>query len=266
MALAFSHLKFLLDISKSGIISGPVSMMEFGEQIWFGDVNYDEIIKIAKILGHSGDRLKEIESAYNGYVDQFSKDDQNQKDRAFFGFAELYYKILFNVKKIDAIDLHGTEKSKKHDLNTQVNVEEQYEIVTNFGTGEHVFNQYMFFKNMHDLTKVGGFMMHSMPNQGCYDHGFFNYHPTFLFDLAKANGYDVLAVVLSDLSQKPPVLLNIDRVKYVEMAVQRRLSKYSALFTLFRKTRDAAFVTPQQGFYDNALPDNLRMAWLQLER
>ncbi len=266
MALAFPHLKFLLEVAKAGVITGPIDIMEFGEQQWFGDMHPKEILAITKTLNLPPERVATIEKEFNEHVAQFNSGPEIEKTRAMFKFAKLFYKTTFNAQKISAIDLHGTDIAINHDLNTQFDVKEQFDLLTNLGTGEHVFNQYMFFKNMHELTKTGGFMLHSFPNQGCYDHGFFNYHPTFVFDLADANKYQVVSAAYVDLTKKPALLMNIDRKKYVEMAVQKKLSDYSALLVLFKKTSDEPFAIPQQGYYTNNLPDDLRKAWQNLDR
>jgi hypothetical protein len=41
----------------------------------------------------------------------------------------------------------------------------KYQLVTNFGTTEHVANQNQAMKIIHDLTAVGGVMVHNLPMQ-----------------------------------------------------------------------------------------------------
>ena len=61
-----------------------------------------------------------------------------------------------------------------------------------------IFNQFNVFKTIHDLTKPGGFIFHQLPGQGYYDHGFYNYQPTFFFDLAEANDYSMIGFWMYD--------------------------------------------------------------------
>jgi hypothetical protein len=238
-------------------------MMEFGEQNWFGDVSYSYIEGIPKSLGMSSDmtswvkqEMVRIKSAYPTPA------------LGSFDLAKLFYKIIFNYKSYAAIDLHGTSVAQKFDLNQELPISDRYDVVTNIGTGEHVFNQYMFFKNMHDVTKENGLMINVMPNQGCYDHGFFNYHPTFIFDLAHANQYNLLALYYSDPSQKPPALTRItSREDYIRLAIDNKLSRYSGLHALLRKpATHAKFQIPRQGYYDNQLSPELKEAWSKMER
>ena len=160
--------------------------MEFGEQNWFGDVPLGEIINIARAIGLSEDEVAKVEGKLQAIVDHHESNPNH-----LFDIAKVFYKVLLDYSKYSSIDLHGTGESKKFDLNHPLKLSEQFDLVTNIGTSEHVFNQLMFFENMHNVTKPSGSMVHSLPNQGCYDHGFYNYHPTFIFDLALANQYTI---------------------------------------------------------------------------
>jgi hypothetical protein len=64
-----------------------------------------------------------------------------------------------------------------------------YQLVTNFGTTEHIANQLNAFKVIHELTAPGGVMLHHLPMQGMLNHGLVNYNPKFFWMLARSNGY-----------------------------------------------------------------------------
>ena len=93
-----------------------------------------------------------------------------------------------------AIDLNTNMNSIIMDLNrnfsNDYNFDEQFDLVTNNGTGEHVFDQKIVFENMHNLTKVGGIMLNILPFYMALNHGFFNFHPVLFRDLAYANNYN----------------------------------------------------------------------------
>lgn len=264
MALAYSHIKLLLEYKISGLfdIAKP-SIMEFGEQNWKGEVSHTYLGEIPKILGMPQESTIWVKNEM-----ALIQSIHPSPSHASFDLAKLFYKIVFNYGSYTAIDLHGTIVALKHDLNHPLPITERYDVVTNIGTGEHVFNQYMFFKNLHDVTKESGLMIHAMPNQGCYDHGFFNYHPTFIFDLALANQYELLALYHSDPNQYPPILSRISsREDYIRMAVDKNLSNYSGLHALFRKPAShMEFQIPRQGYYDNQLSPELKEAWRNLKR
>jgi len=67
-----------------------------------------------------------------------------------------------------------------------------FDLVTNYGTTEHVANQLNAFKIIHDLTKPGGLMVHHVPAQGHLNHGLFNYNAKFFWMLCRSNGYKVI--------------------------------------------------------------------------
>lgn len=66
------------------------------------------------------------------------------------------------------------------------------DLVTDFGTTEHVFNIGECWRTMHQLVKVGGFIVGEKITQGDTNHGFYNLQPTFITSFARTNGYDVV--------------------------------------------------------------------------
>jgi hypothetical protein len=63
----------------------------------------------------------------------------------------------------------------------------------NFGTTEHILNQFNCFKVIHDATKVGGYIFHSsLPALGYVDHGYITYTGRCFFDIAGFNEYEVV--------------------------------------------------------------------------
>jgi SAM-dependent methyltransferase len=98
----------------------------------------------------------------------------------------------FGCTRYCAIDASGGADVLTFDLNRDLardhDFHETFDLVTNLGTLEHCFNQAAGFENMHRLCRPGGLMIHCLPTQGLVNHGFYNYHPRFVADLASANG------------------------------------------------------------------------------
>lgn len=97
--------------------------------------------------------------------------------------------------KYAAIDIDGSPGSIPLDLNydsAPSHVLGKYQLVTNFGTTEHVANQLNAFKIIHDLVACGGVMMHHLPMHGTLNHGLLNHNPKFCWILARGNGYRVV--------------------------------------------------------------------------
>jgi hypothetical protein len=62
-------------------------------------------------------------------------------------------------------------------------------LLTNFGTTEHIANQFNAFKAAHDLMGVGSVAIHHVPFSGMLNHCLINYHPKFFFSLIVNNRY-----------------------------------------------------------------------------
>jgi SAM-dependent methyltransferase len=75
----------------------------------------------------------------------------------------------------------------------------RFDLVTNFGTAEHLFGQYNLFRAMHDALAVGGHFYLQLPTVGFTNHGYFTYHPRAFHDLAIANGYTVVDLSYTDV-------------------------------------------------------------------
>lgn len=69
---------------------------------------------------------------------------------------------------------------------------EPFDLVTDFGTGEHIFDQAQVWRTMHALTKPGGYMVFDRPSQGYPGHCYYLTDPGLFRDIAQANGYVVL--------------------------------------------------------------------------
>lgn len=264
MALAHPHVALFWTLRKTGII-GPgktASMLEFGEQNWFGDVDPRELHGFLNEFVFSEPVKAELRDRLNHFI------AAPREGQWLFDLAKFFYRMTLGEHSYRAIDLHGTPVAEQLDLNFPLPFPDQFDVVTNLGTGEHVFNQFQVYQSAHDRTKPGGIMIHSLPNQGCYDHGFYNYHPTFVFDLSRENRYQIVTLLYCDGITTPSTLIPLpDRSTYVKLALERKLSNYSGLLTVLRRPRDdAPFAIPRQGYYDNQLPPELAAAWMRLPR
>ena len=109
------------------------------------------------------------------------------------GFASKLFKACgFEYR---ALDIFDGDDVILFDLNLHPVPQElagRFDLVTNFGTTEHLINQYLAMKSIHELTKSGGCIYHHLPMGGYHSHGYFNYNPMFFEHLARANNYEVL--------------------------------------------------------------------------
>lgn len=96
---------------------------------------------------------------------------------------------IFEGYKTEFFDLNSGDLQERHIGH--------FDLVLNFGTTEHVLGQFNAFKIIHEAAAVGGLICHDLPMTGHLDHGFFNYNPMLLVDLAEANGYEILKLSFS---------------------------------------------------------------------
>jgi SAM-dependent methyltransferase len=104
-----------------------------------------------------------------------------------------FYK-LFGATSYRSIDLTDARADFAYNLNDPIPRMGTFDIITDFGTAEHVFNIGQLFASMHKLLNVGGILLFTSPCYGYINHGFFNLHPLLFFDVAAANRYEVVDV------------------------------------------------------------------------
>jgi hypothetical protein len=118
--------------------------------------------------------------------------------------APLFRACGFNYR---ALDIFDGDSVTLFDLNIQITPPEligQFDLITNFGTTEHLINQYLAMRTLHELTKLGGVIYHDLPLGGYHTHGYFSYNPMFFQHLAQANSYEIMYHAYSRNSAESP--------------------------------------------------------------
>jgi len=105
-----------------------------------------------------------------------------------------------------SFDLNTNHGALKYDFSRDISKYNAYfDIFTNIGSSEHIGEinsiqgfesgqhpQYYCFKNIHDMTKINGIMIHMVPLAGNWEkHGRFKYTLDFFDSLALLNNYEV---------------------------------------------------------------------------
>ncbi len=94
-------------------------------------------------------------------------------------------------KNYDDIDFVADEGvSIVHDMNLPY-IGKEYDFVFECGTMEHIFDVAQVFKNIINLTKVGGTVCHISP-LNWLNHGFYNFSFTVFYDVYRSNGFENL--------------------------------------------------------------------------
>lgn len=90
------------------------------------------------------------------------------------------------------IDWHG--KNGAYPINLSFPIKdpfwfEKFDVVTNFGTIEHVENQYVCWQNVHNFARPGGLFVHFLPMKWPKEHCNYLYSTKFVAKLIEANNY-----------------------------------------------------------------------------
>lgn len=141
--------------------------------------------------------------------------------------ARDFYKEL-GCGHYEAIDGNG-RGSITWDLNAKWSHADQFDLVTDFGTGEHIFNQAQVWRTLHVLTRAGGYIVFDRPMSGYPTHCFYFIQPCLIHDIADANGYET--------------------VRLEEAETDRG----TLIRGVWRKASSRAFRIPQQGRYRKSL-------------
>jgi hypothetical protein len=101
-----------------------------------------------------------------------------------------WYKTL-GCGRYVSIDGNG-RGSMTADLNRELPTLEPFDLVTDFGTGEHIFDQAQVWRTLHALMKPGGYLVFDRPSQGYPTHCYYRVDECLFRDVAAANQYVVL--------------------------------------------------------------------------
>lgn len=258
MGISLNVAHCLAETWRNGGFEGCQSVMELGPQ----DLSVIDRAKrpfdrfIADRFG--ADNVKTFaERAYRP-DGQFSPDAA----KTLYGFMGLIEYV--------STDLLDSRSEYRFDLNKAVKIDRQFDVVTDLGTSEHIFNIGQNLANAHALLRKGGTLLLLLPTMGGYNHGFYNINSVLFRSLAHFNGYEILRLdymasseiccrkmerelrmpsfpTFQDIRQSDPKWMSLSFYALDIYAYMRYRDRCSALiFAALRKTGDAPFVIPQQ--------------------
>jgi hypothetical protein len=243
VGLSKQEIATLIELKTAGHIPRQGAVIELGAQQLSNEFLADlaKLDELGRLYGVAGPHELPLARL------EFDKDRLIQQD-ADSPTAEKFWQWL--GYDYAAIDIDGTPGCIPLDLNYDSVPDAEvgkYQIVTNFGTTEHIANQFNAFKVIHDLTALGGVMLHNVPAQGMLTHGLVNYTHKFFWMLARSNGYQVLKLMFKGDDILYPLPDNILEASFSK-ATGRRLEDHQemdcALVVVFKKTYDIAYVAP----------------------
>ena len=190
--------------------------------------------------------------------------------------AENFYRLL-GFNDYQCIDLDKEHGAIAHDLNlpfTDSSYHGQYDLVTDYGNNEHIFNITESYRTMHRLCKRGGMILISQMTHGA--NGYYNFDLAFFEGMAAANNYRILfcsyVVTLytrylseDEIRELPSNIENIHRsVEYhiplsqdlLDVVNWSRDRASLGICYVFEKLSDDDFKYPYQGEYQTQAQGN----------
>ena len=111
----------------------------------------------------------------------------------------------FNAKSVKSIDNSKFEGADIiMDMNKPIeNINEKFDTIIDFGTSEHIFNVTQNLKNISQLCKIGGTILHSLPANNNCGHGFWQFSPELFFSLySEVNGFSETEIFVFNTHNK----------------------------------------------------------------
>ena len=257
--MAITGLEYIVftSLRAHGLLPPKPRVIELGESNWYGDVPTEQLERdVSAFVADATTR--------DGLLANLRDAVQAKRADQLYEIARVFWRAFLDPASYDAIDPGTPGRRYAFDLNQPVPLAEQFDLTVNIGTAEHVFNVHQFFKTAHDLTRPGGMMMHSSPFTGWPDHGFYCFQPTFFFDLARANGYEILSMLIAQ----------VQPLKFVQVASHADIPRLlkagqipanTHINVVYRKASEALpFATPMQAYYAGALSPEHARAWHEL--
>lgn len=222
MAVTAKNLIRIMGLRDQGLLPSGGAILELGAQQLRCRGGEEAVRRFFEYFGGTADSPKQISRLADG---------------GYFG--ELLTLCGFDYRSVDLINGYNTVLL---DLNIHTLPEElrgRFDLVTNFGTTEHLLNQLLAMRTVHDAAKTGGAIYHDLPMLGYLQHGYFLYTPVFFNDLAAANDYRVVQQHYSRAATPGAAPGFMRENGYAEAAI----TDFGIEFIL-QKSSDAAFRMP----------------------
>lgn len=147
----------------------------------------------------------------------------------------------FGACTVTSLDFFDDRADLVHDMNNPISAQwvEQYDLVIDIGSTEHIFDSRQCIENLLRLTKIGGHIMLHLPVSGYFAHGLHVFNPQCILDCLELNGFDICYLAFSSRRGR--------RLR------KPHPTKDTILWALARKTKTqaAGFINPQQKVWED---------------
>lgn len=243
MGIGITSAQNLLELNELGLLKDFKSVIEIGSQeIHIQKNDFKELIEIAGLDVNLVENIPNIKNW------PFSP-------RAS---SKYLYEIL-GIKDYKSIDINGKYGAIVHDLNKPFNdtsMFNKFDIATDFGSCEHVFNVSECYKTLHKLLKPGGYLI--IDQAILKGNGYFKFDEVFFEGIAAANNYKIIFssyVITTGEKTKngsyyqfhiPRNHKLLDVLDYSKLGNIDK-SDGIGIFAVMQKITDEEFKTPYQG-------------------
>lgn len=177
MGLGHASVKLNLELWRLGYFSNFKSIVEMGAQeIHMPFTAFQDLIRSAGVTQYDSSKF----DALNHWPKQPRCPAKN------------FYELL-GLREYRCIDVQNLHGAIPFDLNQPMEDTayfEKFDLVTDYGTNEHIFNTAEAYRTMHKLCRPGGMII---IGQALYNgNGYYCYEPSFFEGLAAANHYKIL--------------------------------------------------------------------------
>ena len=179
MGLGIANIQNIIEMYSSGYFKNSKSILEIGSQELHcskGDIK--ELFKQANLDSEQVDNFKDID---------------NLPNRRPAASAKPFYDAL-GLTEYSCIDLNEDHGAIGHDLNKPFldkSKFNKFDVVTDFGSCEHVFNIAEAYKTMHKLLKPEGYFI--VTQAVLKGNGYFLFDNSFFAGFAAANNYKIIS-------------------------------------------------------------------------
>ncbi len=252
------NMSSMLYLQSQGLLTAEKNkILDIGPQ----NVYFATAPEIVQFVEQQGARIdSEVLKSKGEQLVYFSTPRPGERTTFFSEIAD-----LTNIEYL-AIDVCPAPNTEVVDLNFDRLPErywEYFDVVLDFGTTEHIFNQWNSFEFMHDSVRVGGAIYCVLPASGYLDHGYYCYTPLFFNDFAKANNYEIIDLFVAPAGLNDVKKLNIDVRNDKELLIPNSAQMQPGdervpcfnIHAVLRKTKSSPFRVVLEVATSHAAPD-----------
>ena len=177
MALGIAAAQNTLELYDLGYLKNSKSIIEIGSQEI--QMHKEDLKQLFDNAGLKSDLIDKYPNMNNWPIRPFCP-------------SKYFYESL-GIKEYQSIDINGDHGAIVHDLNKPFEDKSKFnkfDIVTDQGSCEHVFDIAECYRTMHNLAKPGGYII--IAQAVWKGNGYFKFDDSFFEGIAAANSYKVI--------------------------------------------------------------------------